>query len=157
MLIMLRWSSKSRCRVQVTSNVRHPNKANTKQSQDTRFGKNPRQCCRVVQAIASRKLPRRMKSLLRPRRKRRPKTAQSAARRPEICASRRTESQAPRQCVFQLLGPAAVGGKALAQSQVTATRSKRAAALRVALLPVQGKLWQHPNHGRRTCSPRTSA
>jgi hypothetical protein len=36
---MLRWSSKSRCCVQVTSNVRHPKAKKFKDKKDTRFGK----------------------------------------------------------------------------------------------------------------------
>jgi hypothetical protein len=57
-------ASASRCRVQVTSNVRHPNKTNQKPSKTRTSGKNPRQCIRAGNGVELKKLRRRMKPLL---------------------------------------------------------------------------------------------
>jgi hypothetical protein len=156
MLIMPRWSSASRCRVQVTSNVRHPNKANTKPSQDTRFGKNSRQCSRAGRTIALRKLQRRKKPLLQPRKKRRPKTAQSAARSHDF------SEQLASSC-FAAAGNQrhSVGWSSHQSSRKRASPRESAASGKAkdmncgcALFRFQVKLWQHPLHAPARTPPQ---
>jgi hypothetical protein len=159
MLIMLRWSIGSRCRVQVTSNVRHPNEANTKPSQDTRFGKNSSQCSRAGRTIALRKLPRRMKPLLQPRRKRRSKTAQSAARSHGLGEQLASNCFATARNQRHSVGSSGhqSSGKRASPRESAATGKTKDKDCGCALFRFQVKLWQHPLHVPGTNSPAAYA
>jgi hypothetical protein len=74
-----------------------------------------------------------------------------------MSGSRIAAAHVAKTCVIQVVGPAAVGGGSFPGGQPAAAGRARAKLLGVALVPLQVGLWQYPEHGRRTCSPRTAA
>jgi hypothetical protein len=136
---MLRWSSKSRCRVQVTSNVRHPRREISKTASHALRGR-----------FATFEFPRLPSS-----HRREPEAAgwhrQVLGLQPNLKtefgqglwsrfagASRGSASQAPRHCFFQFVGPAAVGRNACSGPGCAAS-GKTKDRLRVRPIPLSGQ------------------
>jgi hypothetical protein len=148
---MLRWSSKSRCRVQVTSNVRLPKTGNTKTKQDTRFGTSLCQSAhgkRVqIGRVNAPGVPRRSRRQTRQWPRKLAKCSKAS------CVFRSFASEHPVE--RKVVSRSAYGStRGQAQSVLRGSRlwrtGKQSQGFWLALFPLHGELWQHPKHGRRT-------